>query len=134
MLAPELLTMDMVENTTVLDEATVARAHLRAVAEEAGMSFAELLHLWSDDTALQLTSAGAALAAGNLAEAARLAHGAAGASGICGVAALADELKMVEALSVEGRCEDARAALATAQVRFTRLSGALENFTGRIES
>ncbi|HET7218472.1 MAG TPA: Hpt domain-containing protein [Vicinamibacterales bacterium] len=91
------------------------------------MSFDDLLDLWSEDTALQLAAASAAIAAGNLPEAARLVHSASGASGICGVASLAQELKLVESLAAQGKRGDAASALAHAQARFAGLSGALHN-------
>jgi len=113
--------------TSAKDDTATARLRLSALAEESGMAFEELLRLWADDTALQLAAASAALAAGNLADAARLVHGASGASGICGISALAEQLKMVEQLAVQGRSSDAQKALASAQVRFACLSGALQN-------
>lgn len=106
-------------------DARLARQKLLVVAEESGLSFDELLTLWSDDTTAQLAGAGAALAAGNLAEAARLVHGASGASGLCGVAALSEELRRVEALAIAGRRKEASAALEVATERFASLSGAL---------
>jgi HPt (histidine-containing phosphotransfer) domain-containing protein len=110
-----------------MDEATVAKQKLGQLAEESGMTFDELVNLWAEDTAAQLTAATAALAAGRLAEAARLVHSASGASGICGIAALADELKSAELLAVAGRGAEAGEALANAQRRFAMLSGALHN-------
>jgi HPt (histidine-containing phosphotransfer) domain-containing protein len=111
-------------------DAAVARRRLIVLAEESGLAFAELVALWADDTAQQLDAASAALAADNLPEAARLVHGASGASGICGVSTLADHLKIVETLAVQGRSNDARQALAQAQVRFACLSAALQNGIG----
>jgi hypothetical protein len=106
-------------------DASIARQRLVTLAEESGMSFEELVDLWSTDTAAQLALASAALAAGNLAEAARLAHGASGTSGLCGVASLAADLRNVESLAAAGRATDAQAALARAQVSLASLSGEL---------
>ena len=103
-------------------DVTIARKKLTELADETGLSFNDLIALWSTETADQLTSADAALEAGNLPEAARLVHGAAGASGMCGVTALADQLKAVELLAVAGRAADAQQALARAHARFTRVS------------
>jgi HPt (histidine-containing phosphotransfer) domain-containing protein len=113
-----------------LGDASVARRRLVVLAEESGLPFDELVTLWVDDTGQQLAAASAALAAGNLPEAARLVHGASGASGMCGVANLADQLRIVETLAVEGRCSDASQALAQAQIRFACLSGALQSGDG----
>lgn len=107
------------------DDATIALWKLGELAEESGLPFDDLLNLWSEDTANQLWLASAALVAGDHREAARLAHGACGASGLCGVKALADQLRMVEDLAGEGRCGDAQQVLASAQVRFAGISGAL---------
>jgi hypothetical protein len=106
-------------------DVTVARKKLTELADDTGLSFNDLVTLWSTETAEQLTSADAALEAGNLPEAARLVHGAAGASGMCGVAGLADQLKAVELLAVAGRGPDAQQALVRARARFTRVSAQL---------
>ena len=106
-------------------DVAIARNKLTELAEETGLSFDDLVNLWSTETADQLESAVAALAAGNLSEAARLVHGAAGATGMCGVVGLADQLKAVELLAVAGRGSDAQEALTRARVRFERVSGLL---------
>jgi HPt (histidine-containing phosphotransfer) domain-containing protein len=106
-------------------DVAVARNKLTELADETGLSFDDLVKLWSTETADQLESAVAALAAGNLPEAARLVHGAAGATGMCGVVALADQLKAVELLAVAGRGSDAQEALTRARTRFERVSGLL---------
>jgi HPt (histidine-containing phosphotransfer) domain-containing protein len=108
-------------------DVTIARKKLTELADETGLSFTDLVTLWSTETAEQLTSADAALEAGNLPEAARLVHGAAGASGMCGVTGLADQLKAVELLAVAGRGSDAQQALTRAHARFTHVSEQLTN-------
>ena len=65
-----------------MDETQVARQKLSQLAEETGMTFEELVDLWSVETGSQLAAASAALAAGQLAEAARLVHSASGASAL----------------------------------------------------
>jgi HPt (histidine-containing phosphotransfer) domain-containing protein len=112
-----------------MEEALIAKQKLGQVAEESGMTFEELVDLWADDTEAQLTAASAALAAGRLAEAARLVHSASGASGLCGITSLAEELKSAELFATQGRGADASEALANAQRRFTQLNGALHNGT-----
>jgi HPt (histidine-containing phosphotransfer) domain-containing protein len=106
-------------------ETALAVQKLVDLAAECGLSFDDLLELWSADTAKQLAQASAALAAGDMREAARLVHSASGASGLCGVTALAEQLKMVELLAVEGRCRDAQQALASARLRFAGINVAL---------
>ena len=106
-------------------DVAIARNKLTELAEETGLSFDDLVKLWSTETADQLQSAVTAIAAGNLPEAARLVHGAAGATGMCGVAGLADQLKAVELLTAAGRVNDAQKALTRARVRFERVSGLL---------
>jgi HPt (histidine-containing phosphotransfer) domain-containing protein len=106
-------------------DAAIAIQKLGELAEESGLAFDDLVEMWSEDTRKQLALASAALAAGDAREAARLVHGASGASGMCGVAALAEQLRMVEDLAVEGRCGDAQQVLARAQMRFAGISGAL---------
>ena len=115
--------------TKNMDEAVLARQALLQLADESGMTYDELLDLWAIETASQLSSASAALAAGNLREAARLVHSASGASGICRIVTLADELKTAENLAKEGRGDAAARALEKAQQRFTSLNGALHNGT-----
>ncbi len=106
-------------------DVAIARNKLTELAEQTGLSFEDLVNLWSTETADQLQCAVTALAEGNLSEAARLVHGAAGATGMCGVAGLADQLKAVELLAVAGRSSDAEEALTRARVRFERVSGLL---------
>jgi HPt (histidine-containing phosphotransfer) domain-containing protein len=107
------------------EDAAIAIQRLAELADESGLAFGELVEMWSEDTRLQLRLASAALVAGDLREAARLIHGASGSSGMCGVTALAEQLRMVENLAVEGRGGDAQQVLASAQVRFAGISGAL---------
>jgi HPt (histidine-containing phosphotransfer) domain-containing protein len=114
-----------------MEEALVAKQRMSQLAEETGMPFEELVSLWAGETETQLASASAALAAGNLEEAARLVHSASGSSSICGVTTLAEELKSAEKLAAAGRGEDARQALANAHRRFTAISGALHNGLNR---
>ena len=115
--------------TRDMSEELLARQALLQLADESGMTYDELLELWAVETASQLASASAALAAGNLREAARLVHSASGASGICRIVTLADELKTAENLAKEGRVDAAAQALEKAQQRFTTLNGALHNGT-----
>lgn len=107
------------------NDVAIARKKIVQLAEETGISVADLVELWSTETADQLRSAVDALAAGNLPEAARLVHGAAGATGMCGVAGLADQLKAIELLAIAGRAADAQQALERARARFERVSGVL---------
>jgi HPt (histidine-containing phosphotransfer) domain-containing protein len=99
------------------------------LAEETGMPFEELVDLWAVETEAQLGSASVALAAGNLAEAARLVHSASGSSGICGITALADALKLAEKHAAAGRGAEASQTLANAHHLFTAISSALQNGT-----
>ncbi len=115
--------------TSGVDEATAARDALRQLADESGMTYDELLELWSTDTATQLADASAALAAGNLGDAARLVHSASGASGICKIATLAEELKTAENLAKDGRGDAATEALKKAERRFRVINTALNNDT-----
>jgi HPt (histidine-containing phosphotransfer) domain-containing protein len=108
-----------------MTDALTARQKLLSLAEDSGLSFGELVDLWTADTASQLALASAALSAGNLAETARLVHSASGASGICGVTSLADELRIVQSLAEAGRRDAAQAALEQAQTSFADLSGEL---------
>jgi len=112
-----------------MDEALIAKQRMSQLAEETGMPLEELVDLWAVETEAQLGSASEALAAGNLAEAARLVHSASGSSGICGITALADALKSAEQLANAGRGADASQALATAHLLFTSISGVLQNGT-----
>ena len=106
-------------------DVTIARTKLVELAEQTGLTFNDLVELWTTETADQLESATNALNSGDLPEAARLVHGAAGASGLCGVIELADQLRAVELLAVAGRSDDAQKALVRARARFTRVSGVL---------
>jgi len=120
---------EVVCGTSWVEEATAARDALRQLADESGMTFDELLELWSTDTATQLAAASAALVAGNLGEAARLVHSASGASGICQIATLAEELKTAENLAKDGRADAATEALNKAERRFKAINTALNKGT-----
>ena len=106
-------------------DVAIARTKLVELAEQTGLTFNDLVELWTTETADQLETATTALNAGDLQEAARLVHGAAGATGLCGVVELADQLRAVELLIVAGRSADAQKALPRARARFTRVSGEL---------
>jgi HPt (histidine-containing phosphotransfer) domain-containing protein len=106
-------------------DVAIARTKLVELAEQTGLTFNDLVELWTTETAEQLESATTALNSGDLPEATRLVHGAAGASGLCGVVELADQLRAVELLTAAGRSADAQKALVRARARFTHVSGML---------
>ena len=120
---------EVVCGTSWVNEATTAREALRQLADESGMTFDELLELWSTDTATQLAAASTALAAGDLGQAARLVHSASGACGICKIATLAEELKTAENLAKDGRADAATEALKKAERRFRAINTALNSGT-----
>jgi HPt (histidine-containing phosphotransfer) domain-containing protein len=106
-------------------DAKLVAERLAALADDTGITIAELQDLWLTETADRLELAVGALRCGNLSEAVRLVHSAAGTTGICGAAALAHDLTSIERLAAAGRAADAQRALGLARDEFHLLTSVL---------
>ena len=106
-------------------DAKLVMERLGSLADDTGMTIAELQELWLTDTADRLQQAQKALSAGDLSEAVRLVHCAAGSTGICGAAALAHDLTSIERLATAGRADEAQRALGSACAELRSLTSVL---------
>lgn len=92
---------------------------------------AELVELYLTQTAGQIASIRAAIAAGQVAEVRRIAHSAAGANATCGMQGVVASLRALERMGESGDITEASAHIESVSQEFDRIKAYLEQHTKR---